>query len=89
MHATKKKFLGEYSFETASARHEQLNDEEWLVAYFTAHGMKQIEIAVRMRLKRRRVVEIMKDIKRKITMEFNCELESVRPSQITSWFFGL
>jgi hypothetical protein len=74
VHATKKKFLGEYIFETASARHKQLNDEEWLVAYFTAHGMKQSEIAVRMRLKRRRVVEIMKDIKDKITMEFNCSL---------------
>jgi DNA-binding NarL/FixJ family response regulator len=89
MHATKRKFLGEYIFETASARHEQLNDEEWLVAYFTAHGMKQGEIEVRMHLKRRRVSEIMRDIKDKITMEFNCELKSVRPSQITSWFFGL
>ena len=89
VHATKKNFLGQYVFETATARHAQLNDEEWLVAYFTAHGMKQSEIAGRLRLKRRRVVEIMKDIKDKITLEFKCEIESVKPSQITSWFFGL
>jgi hypothetical protein len=89
VHAAKKKFLGEVIFETANERHKQLNDEEWLVAYFTAHGMKQSDIAGRLRLKRRRVVEIMKDIKDRITMEFNCELESVKPPQITSWFFGL
>jgi hypothetical protein len=74
IHAAKRKLFGEVVFETATERHKQLDDEEWLVAYFTAHGMKQREIAPRTHLSERRVDQIISDIKDRITKSFTAKL---------------
>ena len=89
VYAAKKKFLGEVVFETAAERHKQLDDQEWLVAYFTAQGKGQKRIASLTNLSERRVDDIISGIKDRITKEFDCELESVGLPQITRWFLGL
>lgn len=89
LYAVKKKFLGEVVFETATERHKQLDDTEWLVAYFTAQGKGQKRIATLTHLSERRVDDLISGIKDRITKEFGCELESVGLPQITRWFLGL
>jgi hypothetical protein len=89
LYAAKKKFLGEVVFETAAERHKQLDDQEWLVAYFTAQGKGQKRIASLTHLSERRVDDIISGIKDRITKEFDCKLESVGLPQITRWFLGL
>ena len=39
LYAAKKKYLDEVIWATAAERHKQLDDTEWLVAYFTAQDI--------------------------------------------------
>jgi DNA-binding CsgD family transcriptional regulator len=88
LYAAKKKYLGEVIWNTAAERHKQLDDREWLVAYFTAQGKAQKRIATLTNLSERSVDDIISRIKDRITMEYRCSLESVGIAQITRWFLG-
>jgi DNA-binding CsgD family transcriptional regulator len=87
LHAAKEKYLGKVVWETAAERHMQLDDAEWLVAYFTAQGKGQKRIASLTHLSERKVDDIIRQIKAKI--EFMGDVESATLSEITRWFFGL
>ena len=85
----KEGILGPVAYRTAMERHQRLNKKEWLVAYFTAAGMRQQEIARLTRRSPRTVDNIIRDIKDKITQELEADIESVELTQIARWFFGL
>jgi hypothetical protein len=85
----KEKYLGKVVWTTALQRHKQLDDAEWLVAYFTAQGKSQKRIAALTHLGERRIDDITRNIKKRITEELMCDVESVTLSQMTRWFFGL
>lgn len=89
VYAAKKKFLGEVVYETAKARHSQLDDTEWLVAYFTAQSKGQKRIASLTHLSERTIDDIIRRLKDRITQEFGCDLDEVGIPHITRWFFGL
>jgi hypothetical protein len=85
----KEKYLGKIVWTTALERHEQLDDGEWLVAYFTAQGKSQKRIATLTHLSERRIDDITRNIKERISEELMWDVESVTLSQMTRWFFGL
>jgi hypothetical protein len=87
--AAKKRVFGEVVFETAMERHKKLDDQEWLVAYFTAHGYGQKKIANLIHIGERMVDQIIRDLKDKIIQELDCDVESLDRAQIACWFFGL
>lgn len=87
--AAKKSVLGPVVYETAMERHRTLNDEEWLVACFTARGMRQAEIAKMIHTGERMLDNIIRSLKDKIIRELNCNIESIDRAQIACWFFGL
>jgi len=89
LYAAKKKYLGEVVYETAAQRHRQLDDTEWLVAYFTAQGKGQKRIASLTHLSERRVDDIVREIKDMVAYDYDCDPYSVEIPQITRWFFGL
>jgi len=89
LYAAKKKYLGEVIWKAAAERHKQLDDIEWLVAYFTAQGKSQKRIASLTHLSERRVDDTIRGIKEKISLEFMWDAESVTLPQITRWFFAL
>jgi hypothetical protein len=85
----KKRYLGEVIWATAGERHKQLDDQEWLVAYFTLLGKKQKTIASLTHLSERRVDQIISGIKDKIAIELHGSIQYVGIPQITRWFLGL
>lgn len=85
----KKSALGSISYETAMERHRTLDDKEWLVACFTAQGMRQKEIAKLTHIKERTVDNIILRLKDKIIQEFRCDIKGVGLARIARWFFGL
>jgi len=87
--AAKKSALGSISYETAMERHRTLDDKEWLVACFTAQGMRQKEIAKLTHIKERTVDNIILRLKDKIIQEFRCDIKGVGLARIARWFFGL
>lgn len=89
LYTAKKKFLGEVVWETAAGRHRQLDDTEWLVAYFTAQGKGQKRIASLTHLSERTIDDKIRSLKDRITQEFGCDLDEVGIPHITRWFFGL
>jgi hypothetical protein len=84
----KKSALGSVSYETAIERHGTLDDEEWLVAYFTAQCKKQKEIASLTQLSDRTVDKIIQRLKKRISQELNCDINIDDRVQIAHWFFG-
>jgi|SRR5579871_398997 len=88
LYAAKKKYLGEVIWNTAAERHKQLDDKEWLVAYFTVEGKTQKRIATLTKLSERSVDDIISRIKDRITKEYRCSLDAVGIAQITRWFLG-
>ncbi|MGA8733643.1 MAG: hypothetical protein WB558_06950 [Terriglobales bacterium] len=88
LYAAKKKYLGEVIWKTAAERHKQLDDREWLVAYFTFQGKTQKRIASLTKLSERSVDDIISRIKDRITKEYRCSLDFVGIAQITRWFLG-
>jgi hypothetical protein len=87
--AAKKFVLGSVIYKTAMERHRTLDDKEWLVACFTAQGMLQKEIAKLMHIGERKVDDIIRSLKDKITQDLECDIERVDRAQIACWFFGL
>jgi DNA-binding CsgD family transcriptional regulator len=87
--AAKKSALGSISYETAMERHRTLDDKEWLVACFTAQGMRQKEIAKLTHIKERTVDNIILRLKDKIIQEGWCDIKGVGLARIARWFFGL
>jgi hypothetical protein len=87
--AAKKSVLGPVVYGTAIERHRALDDKEWLVACFTAQGMKQEKIAELTHLGERMVDNVIRILKDKIIQELGCDIESVDLPQIACWFFGL
>lgn len=85
----KEKYLGKIVWTTALERHKLLDDSEWLVAYFTAQGKSQKRIAALTHLSERRIDDITRNIKERISEELMWDAESVTLSQMTRWFFGL
>jgi hypothetical protein len=85
----KEKYLGKVVFNTALERQRQLDDTEWLVAYFTTQGKSQKRIASLTHLSDRRIDDITRNLKEKFSDEFMCDPESVTLSQIARWFLGL
>lgn len=76
-------------WKTATERHKQLNDAQWLVAYFIAQGKSGKRIASITHLSESRIDEIIRDIKEKVGLEFMWDAKDVTLSQITRWFFAL
>ena len=66
----KEKYLGKVVWETATERHKQLDDTQWLVAYFTAQGKGQKRIASITHLSERRIGDIIREIKDMIGARF-------------------
>lgn len=87
--AAKEAVLGPVVYETAMARHKDLDDREWLVAYFTAQGVTQEKIAELTYMSPRMVDEIIRRLKDRIARELRYDIESVAQVQIALWFFGL
>ena len=87
--AAKKSLLGPVVYETAIERHSKLDDKEWLVACFTAQGMRQKEIAKLTHIGVRMVDNIIRSLRDKMTQELECDIKSDGLAQITCWFFGL
>jgi hypothetical protein len=85
----KKSVLGPVVYETAMERHRMLDDKEWLVACFTAQGMKQQEIAKLTHIGVRMVDNIIRSVKKKIAQELHYDSEIDDRVQIVRWFFGL
>jgi hypothetical protein len=85
----KEKYLGKIVWTTALERHKLLDDSEWLVAYFTAQGKSQKRIAALTHLSERRIDDITRNIKKRISEELMWDAASVTLSQMTRWFFGL
>jgi ATP/maltotriose-dependent transcriptional regulator MalT len=65
----KKSVLGPVVYETAMERHGKLNNKEWLVACFTAQGMKQEEIGKLIDMSESTVDNVIAVLKRRITQE--------------------
>jgi hypothetical protein len=84
----KQKYLGEVIWETAAKRHSQLDDAEWLVAYFTTLGKKQKRISTLMHLSMSGVDQIMMRIKQKIGKEYGYSIDIGVIAQVTRWFLG-
>jgi hypothetical protein len=87
--SAKKSVLGPVVYETAMERHRMLNDKEWLVACFTAQGMKQEEIVALTHLGDRTIDNIIRSLKTRIAKELECDIEINDRVQIARWFFGL
>ena len=88
LYTAKEKYLGKVIWEMAAERHKQLDDTQWLVAYFTAQGKRQKRIASLTHLSERRVDDVIREIKDMIAHEFDCNPYAVGIPQITRWFFG-
>ena len=88
-HSAKNSVLGPVVYETAMERQRMLDDKEWLVACFTAQGMRQKEIAELTHMGVRMVDNIIRSLKDKMTQELKCDIESDGLAQIARWFFGL
>jgi hypothetical protein len=87
--SAKNSVLGPVVYETAMERHRMLDDKEWLVACFTAQGMRQKEIAELTHIGVRMVDNIIRSLKDKMTQDLKCDIESDGLAQIARWFFGL
>jgi len=87
--AAKRSVLGPVVYETAMERHSTLDDKEWLVACFTAQGMKQEEIMALTHLGDRTIDNIIRSLKTRITQELECDIEINDRVQIARWFLGL
>jgi hypothetical protein len=85
----KQSVLGNVVYETAMERHSKLDDKEWLVACFTAQGMKQEEIMALTHLGDRAVDNIIRSLKTRITQELECDIEINDRVQVARWFLGL
>ena len=70
--SAKRSVLGPVVYETAMERHKMLNDKEWLVACFTAQGMRQKEIAELTHIGVRMVDNIIRSLKDKMTQDLEC-----------------
>jgi DNA-binding NarL/FixJ family response regulator len=84
----KERMMGTAAYATVRERHKQLDDHEWLVAYFTVEGLGQKEIASLTHMSERTVDNIIRTLKDKITQDLGCDIQSVGISQIARWFFG-
>jgi DNA-binding NarL/FixJ family response regulator len=80
--------MGTAAYATVRERHKQLDDHEWLVAYFTVEGLGQKEIASLTHMSERTVDNIIRALKDKITQDLGCDMQSMGISQIARWFFG-
>jgi hypothetical protein len=87
--SAKKSVLGPVVYETAMGRHKILDDKEWLVACFTAQGMRQKEIAELTHMSVRMVDNIIRSVKNKIAQELDCDIAIDDRVQIARWFLGL
>ena len=87
--SAKKSLLGPVVYKTAMERHRILNDKEWLVACFTAQGMRQQEIARLTHIGVRMVDNIIRSLKDKMTQDLECDIESDGLAQIARWFLGV
>jgi len=87
--SAKNSVLGPVVYETAMERHRKLDDKEWLVACFTAQGMRQQEIAQLTHMGERMVDNTICSVKDKIAQELHCDIEIDDRVQIARWFFGL
>jgi hypothetical protein len=88
VNVAKQKYLGEVIWETAAQRHKQLDDAEWLVAYFTTLGKTQKRLATLMHLSMSGVDQIMIRIKQKIGKEYGYSIDIGVIAQVTRWFLG-
>jgi uncharacterized protein YcgI (DUF1989 family) len=89
-HSAKKALLGPMGYDTAIKRHERLDDKTFLVACFTAQGIKEKDIAELLNLSKRMVDNIIRDLKDIVIQDSDCALEDeVDRVQIAKWFFGL
>ena len=87
--AAKKSLLGAPVYNTAIDRHKKLDSKEWLVAFCTAQGIRQKEIAELTHMGERMVDNTIRSLKDKISREFQYEIEIVDRVHIARWFFGL
>lgn len=87
--AAKRSLLGSPVHNTAIERHKKLGNEEWLVAYFTAQGIKQREIAELAHMSEKTVDNTIRSIKDKIGQEYRYDIEINELAHIARWFFGL
>ena len=87
--SAKNSLLGPVVYKTAMERQRMLDDKEWLVACFTAQGLRQKEIAELTHIGVRMVDNIIRSLKDKITQELKCDIESDGLVQIARWFLGM
>jgi hypothetical protein len=87
--SAKNSVLGPVVYETAMERQRMLDDKEWLVACFTAQGLRQKEIAELTHIGVRMVDNIIRSLKDKITQELKCDIEPDGLIQIARWFLGM
>lgn len=86
----KQAVLGDVVYKIALERHEKLpRGREWEVACLTAEGYGQEEIADLMGKSPRTIDGIIKNIKKIIVQDMDCEIASVTVAQIALWFRGL
>ena len=85
----KESVLGPVVYSIARERHGKLDDQQWLVACFTAQGMKQKEIAKLMHVSDKTVDNVIRDLKKIVAQDLTCSFEVDNCVQIARWFLGL
>jgi hypothetical protein len=85
----KKSYLGKVVYDTTIERHKNLDSKEFLVACFTAWGIKQKEIAELTHMSDKSVDNTIRSIKDKIGHEYGYDIEINELAHIARWFFGV